>query len=192
MCDSVFDSFINNVYSGGSAIAMFDGYVGGLEVVGAAEDISVQSIFGGKDLSADDSSDSESTQSDSDREDDTFGGGVNSVDSSTGGNSPVVDDSPVGGDSPVVGDSPVGEISIDLNGGNAESFVSDFNISIGGDVSDDLHQKYDDIFAGGAADEPILDSINIQLDEPIVDSFDLKKSEGLTAHDVAGMLSSYR
>ncbi len=159
---------------------MFDGYVGGLEVVGAAEDISVQSIFGGKDLSADDSSDSESTQSDSDREDDTFGGGVNSVDSSTGG------------DSSIGGDSPVGEISIDLNGGNAESFVSDFNISIGGDVSDDLHQKYDDIFAGGAADEPILDSINIQLDEPIVDSFDLKKSEGLTAHDVAGMLSSYR
>ncbi len=173
---------------------MFDGYVGGLEVVGAAEDISVQSIFGGKDLSADDSSDSdsESTQSDSDREDDTFGGGVNSVDSSTGGDSSIGGESPVGGDSPVVDDSPVGEISIDLNGGNTESFVSDFNISIGGDVSDDLHQKYDDIFAGGAADEPILDSINIQLDEPIVDSFDLKKSEGLTAHDVAGMLSSYR
>ncbi len=189
---------------------MFDGYVGGLEVVGAAEDISVQSIFGGKDLSADDSSDSESTQSDSDREDDTFEGGVNSVDSSTGGDRPVGGDSsiggnspvggdssiggnsPVGGDSPVVDDSPVGEISIDLNGGNTESFVSDFNISIGGDVSDDLHQKYDDIFAGGVTDEPILDSINIQLDEPIVDSFDLKKSEGLTAHDVAGMLSSYR
>jgi hypothetical protein len=53
MSESVFESFIDSVYSGGSALSVFDTYVGGLEVVGGADDITVSSIFGGVDLSAD-------------------------------------------------------------------------------------------------------------------------------------------
>lgn len=53
MSESIFDNFIDSVYSGGSALSLFDSYVGGLEVVGGADDITIESIFGGVDLSDD-------------------------------------------------------------------------------------------------------------------------------------------
>lgn len=42
--DNIFDNFVSNVYSGGSAMEFFDD---SFEVVGGIDDISVASIFGG-------------------------------------------------------------------------------------------------------------------------------------------------
>lgn len=42
--DNIFDNFVSNVYSGGSAMEFFDN---SFEVVGGVDDISVESIFGG-------------------------------------------------------------------------------------------------------------------------------------------------
>ncbi len=57
MTEAIFESFINHVYAGGTAIEVFDNHV---NVLGGANDITVQSIFGAAHESDNDSdSDSE-------------------------------------------------------------------------------------------------------------------------------------
>ena len=47
MSDAIFNSFLKSVYGSGSSMHLFDGHIdGGMEIVGGADDISVESIFG--------------------------------------------------------------------------------------------------------------------------------------------------
>jgi hypothetical protein len=46
MSEAIFNSFIESVYSGGSALELFDSNI---EVIGGVDDITVDSIFGGLD-----------------------------------------------------------------------------------------------------------------------------------------------
>ncbi len=66
MTDTIFDTFIESVYGGGSTMELFDS----IDIVGGVDDISVESIFGGShvsnhavDESSDDSSDESSDES---------------------------------------------------------------------------------------------------------------------------------
>lgn len=56
MTDNVFQNFVSNVYAGGSALEFFDD---NFEVIGGADDITLDSIFGGCDCSGGDSNDDE-------------------------------------------------------------------------------------------------------------------------------------
>ncbi len=51
MSDAIFNSFIESVYSGGSALELFDSNI---EVIGGVDDITVDSIFGGLDEATED------------------------------------------------------------------------------------------------------------------------------------------
>lgn len=75
MSVNAFDSFINNVYSGGNAIEFFDSDFG---IVGGADDISVDSIFGGCECKQDEPKDGGVVEQDSSQQDDcqTNGGGI--------------------------------------------------------------------------------------------------------------------
>lgn len=46
MSDSVFNNFIHHVYAGGSAMGIFDTFDNPIDIVGGADDISVESVFG--------------------------------------------------------------------------------------------------------------------------------------------------
>jgi len=54
MSDSIFNSFVNNVYGSGGSMQVFDQHIDHFEVVGGADDITVASIFGGEDKPAHD------------------------------------------------------------------------------------------------------------------------------------------
>jgi hypothetical protein len=159
MSDTIFDSFINSVYSGGGSMELFDSEI---EVVGGADDITVESIFGG--LS--ESMDEEHEESINDEQD-----------------KPVLGEEHAEQDGSILGgldesfnieyDSIDGGDSVDK--GRDDSIVSSMNISL------NLSEPIDD-----TADNMIVSSMNIPIDLG-----EEKKDDDLSASDVASLLGKF-
>ena len=197
MSDSVFNSYIKSVYGSGSSMHVFDQHISGgeFDIIGGVDDISVSSIFGGMDSDSDredsnckknessKSYDSDSDDSDSDDSDDkqnskkvkpghTFQSGGDTND-----NEELYDDleNILKNGAGCVKDGETKNVE-DYGEDSVESLISSISIPINGNAITDHPEK----------------SNESKMSVVMPMSLDIKKAGGLSAHDVASMITAYK